>query len=229
MDCIDYKALQEEAKKRMDLLGVGKFIYNIKELSPSEPHLLTKVSPEWFVSHTTVRLGYMTFTSGAEATVSVFVCPGGFTASSWLTMLMSANWDTMDGWIMDRCKVEGPGIHETVPCSTKDAYQLGPDDSVFVVNHGLLPITDITIALVLPTYKQILSDVTSLSVYQPRPSPSQVSYEWSTIQAAKRTTINIELVKDFILNATDNDVRSVCDYINKNTCYGDDDDDSDSD
>ncbi len=197
----------------MDLRGCGKYIYEIKELKPCDPHLLIRVTPEWFVSHTNVRIGSLTFTSGGPATVSVFVCPAGFTPSSWLIMLTSANWDTMNGWILDRLDIEVAGTHESIPTSSKDAYQLGPDDAVYLVNHGQLPLTDVTIALVLPTYKAILSDVKSLSAYQPRPTPSQVSYEWSTKKAAERYTVDKEKIINWLDRAPNASVGRILDMI----------------
>ncbi len=198
---------------RNDLKGCGTYKCEIALLEPGKPHPLLKVTPQWFVSPTTVHIGEVTFTAGGKATVSVFVCPAGFTAASWHTMLTTANWDTMNGWMMDRCSVETAGTHATIPCSTKDAYLLGPDDTVYVVQHGRFNIKDVTIPLELPTYQMITSNVKSLSDHLPRAPPSQVSYEWSSIQAAKRWTADQEAILKWLPKAAGANIRRIMDMI----------------
>lgn len=200
-----------DCEKRIEQLGIGRRQYNIPELLPNDYHLLTKVTPEWFVCHTTVHIGVLKFTSGAKAIVSVFVSPAGFTPSSWLTMLTVGNWDAGAGYLMDRMKVGAEGTHESIPCSTKDAYQLGPDDRIYVVNHGPLAITDVTITLVLPTYREILSDATSLSGLQ-RQTPEVVSYRWANENAKKRLEkADIELER-YIENASGKQITMLVDF-----------------
>lgn len=197
----------------MELLGVGWRKYDIPELKPGEPYRLLKVTPDWFVCHTTIHLDRLIFSSGGKATVSVFVCPAGFTPSSWLTMLTSANWDTMDGWMMDRMSVDDAGTHKSFPCSSKLGYQLGPDDAVVIATQGSLPLTDLTLHFKLPTYKEILSDVTSLSAYQPRPSAQQVSYEYSTKKAAERHPKEMKKIHKWLETAPQSDINRVLEMV----------------
>ncbi len=201
---------------KADLLGVGPYPRDVKVLTPGEPYQLLKVSPQWFVSHTMVRINRMTFTSGAKATVSVFVCPVGITPSSWLTMLTESNWDTMNGWMMDRCSVDTGGIHETIPCSTMDWYRLDPDDAVFVVAHGQFAITDVAIDLVLPTYEEIrYLPATKISDPLPRAPRSQVSYEYATIRAAKRHTSEREKIDKWLEKCPHSYINRIMEWVDE--------------
>lgn len=209
-------------RPRKDLKGCGTYKFKIEQLDAGVPHLLLKVTPDWFVSPTTTRIGQVTFTSGEMATVSVFVCPAGFTASSWLTMLTTSNWDTMNGWLMDRCSVDIAGMHETSPCSTKDSYLLAPDDSVYVVTHGPSAITDVTIVLLLPTYKMITSDVTSILDHLHRAPPSQVSFEWATIQAGKRYTVERSKIDKWLDKCPNSYIKRIMEWVDEDDDEKDD-------
>jgi len=200
-------------QNRNDLKGCGTYIVRPAVVAPSIPVLLLRMTPDWFVSPTTVRIGKVTFTSGGKATVSVFVCPAGFTASSWLTMLTTSNWDTMNGWMMDRSSVDCAGIHETLPTSTKDAYLLEPDDSIFVATSGAFELTDVTIVLELPTYKTIVSNVKSLSNHVHRAQSSVVSYQWATIRSAERWTVDSKKIMTWLETAPNSDIARILEMI----------------
>lgn len=213
IDSVKWRGDERDDNWITKVIGCGTHKFAVPALMPGEPHQLLKVTPTWFACKTNVRIGKVMFTSGAKATVSVFVCPVGFTPSSWHTMLTTSNWDTMNGWLMDRCSVETAGTHETYPCSTKDAYQLGPDDSVHVVTHGKCGITDVSIVLELPTYEAISSDVMSLSDHLPRAPPSQVSFEWSEKHAQERYIVERAKIIKWLDKAPNSDINRVLNMI----------------
>lgn len=214
-----FEDLQRQAKNRMQLLGVGSRKYLVKRIEPGHAHLLLKVTPEWFVSCTTVRLGEVKFTSTGKVTVSLFVCPAGFTPLSWLTMLMGTNWDTTNGWMMDRYKDVSGKTHVSIPTSTQDSYQLGPDEAVYIVNGGACAITDIDIDLVLPTYETITSNVRSLSDHLPRLSQDQVTHDWAMKRAAERSVVNLEIINKLLERGDDHQIKQVAAYIHDEIDY----------
>ncbi len=188
----EYIRRRPKKKKKffiMELLGTGQRKYSVDVLEAGEFKQLFKVTPEWFVCDTTVQLGHVEFSCNGKATVSLFVCPVGFSPLSWHTMLMRTAWDTYVGWLLDRIHVDKAGTHASIPCSTEDAYKLGPDDRMYLYNSGPSDLSEVTIRFDLLTYQQIISDPTKTSAHVLRKSVDVVTYSYSTKKAMERAEV----------------------------------------
>ncbi len=201
----------------MDLRGIGKSDFFFDVIPPYETKLVTKVTPEWFVCHTTVKPGPVVFSSSGKATVSLFVCPAAYTPSSWHTMLM-ANWDTSKGWMLDRTSGQHEGTHESIPCSIEHGFQLGPDEGIYLLNSGPSEIKNVGISLVMPTYKEITSDVMKIfNCHVVRTAVSEVIHQWAIKNAEARQNKRARKVFQCLNTFSDKQMEQLeefCDSLN---------------